>query len=395
MKLANRIHRIQPSATLEMTAKASELRAKGVEVFNMSVGEPDFNTPSHIINAAIDAMNSGHTRYTPGGGTIALKEAIQKKLIRDNKLNYNLDEIIVSSGGKHSLYNACQALFQKGDEVIIFSPYWVSFPDFVSVTGATPIFVSTNPKQQYEPIFEELESKINSNTKGIIINSPSNPTGGVWSDEAIKRTIDIARSKSLWVFSDECYEQLTYDIPFKSTYQLCADYDRILTFQSCSKTYAMTGWRIGYTCGNKDVIQAMSKLQGQSTSCPNSIAQFAAIEALLGDQSSVQTMKDAFKIRRDLIVDRLNTIDGISCDTPGGAFYVFPDISNLINRNVAGKIIKTALDLCLIILEAKSVVSVAGNSFGANNNIRFSYATSEDIINEAMNRLEEVILDCN
>jgi aspartate aminotransferase len=378
-----------------MTAKAAELQSKGVEVFNMSVGEPDFNTPPNIINAAIEAMNSGHTRYTPGGGTTSLKKAIQKKLIRDNKLNYNLDEIIVSSGGKHSLYNACQVLFQKGDEVIIFSPYWVSFPDFVSITGATPIFINTDSERQYEPIFKELESKINKNTKGIIINSPSNPTGGVWGDEAISRTIDIARSKSIWVFSDECYEQLTYDIPFKSTYQICSDYDRILTFQSCSKTYAMTGWRIGYTCGNSDVIKAMSKLQGQSTSCPNSIAQFAAREALLGDQSSVQIMKDAFKIRRDLIVDRLNAINGISCDTPGGAFYVFPDISNLININVSGKIIKSALDLCLILLEAKSVVSVAGNSFGANNNIRFSYATSENIINEAMNRLEEVILDCN
>ena len=395
MELANRIHRIQPSATLEMTAKAAELRLKGVEVFNMSVGEPDFNTPSNIINAAIEAMNSGHTRYTPGGGTTMLKQAIQKKLIRDNKLNYNLDEIIVSSGGKHSLYNACQALFQQDDEVIIFSPYWVSFPDFVSVTGATPVFVNTDSKKQYEPIFEELESKITKNTKGIIINSPSNPTGGVWSDEAISRTIEIAKSKSLWVFSDECYEQLTYDIPFKSTYQICPDYDRILTFQSCSKTYAMTGWRIGYTCGNKDVIKAMSKLQGQSTSCPNSIAQFAAGEALLGDQSSVQTMKSAFRIRRDLIVDRLNSMDGVSCDLPGGAFYVFPDISNLINRNVYGKIIKSALDLCLILLESKSVVSVAGNSFGADNNIRFSYATSEDIINKAMDRLEEVILDCN
>ena len=395
MELANRIHRIQPSATLEMTAKAAELRLKGIEVFNMSVGEPDFNTPSNIINAAIEAMNSGHTRYTPGGGTTMLKQAIQKKLIRDNKLNYNLDEIIVSSGGKHSLYNACQALFQQDDEVIIFSPYWVSFPDFVSVTGATPVFVNTDSKKQYEPIFEELESKITKNTKGIIINSPSNPTGGVWSDEAISRTIEIAKSKSLWVFSDECYEQLTYDIPFKSTYQICPDYDRILTFQSCSKTYAMTGWRIGYTCGNKDVIKAMSKLQGQSTSCPNSIAQFAAGEALLGDQSSVQTMKSAFRIRRDLIVDRLNSMDGVSCDVPGGAFYVFPDISNLINRNVYGKIIKSALDLCLILLESKSVVSVAGNSFGADNNIRFSYATSEDIINKAMDRLEEVILDCN
>jgi len=394
MSFAKRISRIQPSATLAMTAKAAELREKGLDVLNMSVGEPDFNTPDHIINSAIEAMNSGHTRYTPGGGTLNLKKAIQEKLLRDNDLQYNINEIIVSSGGKHSLYNACQVLFESGDEVIIFSPYWVSFPDFVSVTGAKPIFVNTDPTSQYEPIFNELEQKINSNTKGIIINSPSNPTGGVWSDDAISKTIDIAKKNNIWVFSDECYEQLTYDKPFKSIYNLRPDYDRILTFQSCSKTYAMTGWRIGYTCGDSQVVKAMAKLQGQSTSCPNSIAQFAAIEALVGDQSSVKQMRDAFKIRRDLIVDRLNSIDGISCDLPGGAFYVFPNIDKIINRNLDGKIIKNSLDLCMLLLERQSVVSVSGNSFGADQNIRFSYATSEDIINKAMDKLKELIDEC-
>ena len=391
MKLAKRIGRIQPSATLAMTAKAAELRSQGKDVLNMSVGEPDFNTPANIINAAIQAMHNGHTRYTPGGGTRELKEAIQTKLSRDNDLNYNLNEIIVSSGGKHSLYNACQALFEANDEVIIFTPYWVSFPDFVSITGATPVFVNTDPLNQYQPIFNDLESKITSNTKGIIINSPSNPTGGVWSDEAIKRTIDIARSKSLWVFSDECYEQLTYDQPFQSIFSLCSDYEKILTFQSCSKTYAMTGWRIGYTCGNSDVIQAMSKLQGQSTSCPNSIAQFAACEALLGDQSSVATMKEAFQKRRDIIVSRLNAIDGVTCDVPRGAFYVFPNFKEVINRNLNGNNIKSALDLCIMLLERKSVVSVSGENFGAEDNIRFSYATSEAIINEAIDRLQALI----
>ena len=199
--LAKRISRIQPSATLAMTAKAAELKAEGKDVLNMSVGEPDFNTPTNIINAAVQAMNEGHTRYTPGGGTKDLKLAIQEKLIRDNNLNYDLNQIIVSSGGKHSLYNACQALFEANDEVIIFTPYWVSFPDFVSVTGAKPVFVKTDPDNQYQPIFDDLESKITNSTKGIIINSPSNPTGGVWSDEAIKRTVDIAKSHSLWVFS--------------------------------------------------------------------------------------------------------------------------------------------------------------------------------------------------
>ena len=391
MKLAKRIDRIQPSATLAMTSKAAELRAQGKDVLNMSVGEPDFNTPQNIINAAIDAMNNGHTRYTPGGGTKDLKEAIQKKLQRDNNIHYELNEIIVSSGGKHSLYNACQALFEAGDEVIIFTPYWVSFPDFVSVTGAVPVFVQTDAENQYQPIFDDLEAKITKNTKGIIINSPSNPTGGVWSDDAIRKTVEIAQSHSLWVFSDECYEQLTYSQKYNSTYDLCGDYERILTFQSCSKTYAMTGWRIGYTCGDSSVISAMSKLQGQSTSCPNSIAQYAAMEALTGDQSFVADMKKAFHVRRDLIVDRLNSMDGVTCDIPGGAFYVFPNFKEIINRNVSGNNIKSALDLCMMLLKKKLVVSVSGESFGADNNIRFSYATSEEVINDAMDRLEALL----
>jgi len=332
MKFAQRIDRIQPSATLAMTSKAAEMRAQGIDVLNMSVGEPDFNTHPSIINAANKAMQLGHTRYTPGSGTSDLKKAIQIKLLRDNQLEYDLNQIIVSSGGKHSLYNACQVLFEKGDEVIIFRPYWVSFPDFVSVTGAKPIFVDTDPNNQYEPIFEDLESKITKNTQAIIINSPSNPTGGVWRDEAIKRTIEIAKSNYMWVFSDECYEQLTYDKPFKSLFSVCNDYDKILTFQSCSKTYAMTGWRIGYTCGDNRVIKAMSKLQGQSTSCPNSIAQFAATAALTGPQDFVREMRDAFKKRRNIIVSRLNAIYGVTCDMPGGAFYVFPKFKEKINR---------------------------------------------------------------
>ena len=391
MKFAKRISRIQPSATLAMTAKAAELRSQGKDVLNMSVGEPDFNTPDNIINAAIQAMKDGHTRYTPGGGTKELKLAIQEKLIRDNNLNYDLNQIIVSSGGKHSLYNACQALFETNDEVIIFTPYWVSFPDFVSVTGATPVFVETDPTNQYQPIFDDLKSKITPNTKGIIINSPSNPTGGVWSDEAIQKTVDIAQKHSLWVFSDECYEQLTYDQPFKSIASLTSENKKIITFQSCSKTYAMTGWRIGYLAGDKQLVKAIGKLQGQSTSCPNSIAQVAAIEALSGDQTSVGKMKKAFEKRRNLIVSRLNAIDGVTCDSPGGAFYVFPNFKEIINGNVSGNNIKSALDLCMMLLEKKLVVSVSGESFGADENIRFSYATSEVIINDAMDRLEALI----
>ena len=282
-------------------------------------------------------------------------------------------------------------MFEAGDEVIIFTPYWVSFPDFVSVTGAKPVFVKTNSLQQYEPDFNDLQMKINSNTKGLIINSPSNPTGGVWSDEAVLKVLDLCKNKDMWIFSDECYEQLVYSDNFNSIASLTNHNDKILTFQSCSKTYAMTGWRIGYTVGDSSVISAMSKLQGQSTSCPNSIAQYAAMEALTGNQSFVADMKKAFHVRRDLIVDRLNSMDGVTCDIPGGAFYVFPNFKEIINRNVSGNNIKSALDLCMMLLEKKLVVSVSGESFGADNNIRFSYATSEEVINDAMDRLEALL----
>ena len=386
MKIADRIHRIQPSITLEMTAKAAELRNQGVDVINLSVGEPDFDTPSNIKEAAFYAINNGVTKYTAGSGTADLKSAVIQKLKRDNNLNYKPNNIIVSCGGKHSLYNACQALFQKGDEVIIFSPYWVSFPDFVSVTGATPVIVPTISSKQYEPNFELLEKSITSNTRAIIINSPSNPTGGVWGDEAIKRVLSIAKEKDLWVFSDECYEQLTYDRPFNSIQNYDLDNKKILTFQSCSKTYSMTGWRIGYTAGHEDIIKAMSKLQSQSTSCPNSIAQHAAAEALSGDQSAVKVMRNKFKERRDFIVKELNLIDGISCESPGGAFYVFPSLEKLV-----GTKIDSASDFCFKLLNDCAIASVPGASFGSELNIRFSYAISVERIKLAIQRMKDIL----
>ena len=374
-----------------MTAKAVELRSQGLDVLNFSVGEPDFNTPQNIINAAKNAMDSGYTKYTPGSGIRELKEAVCQKIDRDNNLSYSPENVVVSCGGKHALYNACQVLFEHGDEVIIFTPYWVSFPDFVSVTGAKPIFVNTISERQYEPDFSDLESKINENTKGIIINSPSNPTGGVWSDEAIKKTLEISHKNDLWVFSDECYEQLVYDMHFKSIATFTNDRDKVLTFQSCSKTYAMTGWRIGYTIGNQDVVKAMGKLQGQSTSCPNSIAQYAAVEALIGNQDIISNMVTKFKTRRDLILDGLTSVDNILCDTPKGAFYVFPDVSHYINKSYKDKVIKSANDLSMILLEEKYIVTVSGESFGAPNNIRFSYATSEDVIHKMLDRFKTIL----
>ncbi len=388
--LTERIGRITPSATLAMTAKAAELRAAGKPVINLSVGEPDFPTPKNIRLAGQRAIEEGHTRYTPGGGTMELKKAVVEKLSRDNNLHYDTSQILISCGGKHSLYNACQALFQTGDEVIIFSPYWVSFPDFVSVTGAKPVFVNTDPLHQFEPVLDDLKAKITPRTKGIIINSPSNPTGGVWSDEAVLKVLEIAQDANAWVFSDECYEQLTYDRPYISTAVLGENTEKVLTFQSCSKTYAMTGWRIGYTAGDEKVIQAMGKLQGQSTSCPCSIAQVAATEALIGDQSEVAIMRNVFKKRRDYIVNRLNKMNGVHCDNPGGAFYVFPDFSTLMGSN---KKIQSSNDLSMYLLEQKAVVTVAGKAFGSDGNVRFSYAASDEDLSRAMDLLEETLTE--
>ena len=386
--LTDRIGRITPSATLVMTAKAAELRAAGKPVINLSVGEPDFPTPENIRNAGKRAIDEGHTRYTPGGGTLELKKAVVKKLSRDNDLHYDTSQILISCGGKHSLYNACQTLFQSGDEVIIFSPYWVSFPDFVSVTGAKPLFVNTDPARQFEPVMDDLKAKITSRTKGIIINSPSNPTGGVWSDEAVLKVLEIAETAGVWVFSDECYEQLTYDRTYISTAVLGENTEKVLTFQSCSKTYAMTGWRIGYTAGDEKVIKAMGKLQGQSTSCPSSIAQVAAIEALIGDQSEVTIMRNVFKKRRNYIVNRLNEMNGVHCDTPGGAFYVFPDFSSYMgdDRNI-----QSSNDLSMYLLEQKAVVTVSGKAFGSDGNVRFSYAASDEDLARAMDLVEETL----
>ena len=388
--LTERIGRITPSATLAMTAKAAELRAAGKPVINLSVGEPDFPTPKNIRLAGQCAIEEGHTRYTPGGGTMELKKAVVEKLSRENNLHYDTSQILISCGGKHSLYNACQALFQSGDEVIIFSPYWVSFPDFVSVTGAKPVFVNTDPLHQFEPVLDDLKAKITPRTKGIIINSPSNPTGGVWSDEAVLKVLEIAQDANAWIFSDECYEQLTYDRPYISTAMLGQNTEKVLTFQSCSKTYAMTGWRIGYTAGDEKVIKAMGKLQGQSTSCPCSIAQVAATEALIGDQSEVAIMRNVFKKRRDYIVNRLNKMNGVHCDNPGGAFYVFPDFSTLMGSN---KKIHSSNDLSMYLLEQKSLVTVAGKAFGSDGNVRFSYAASDEDLSRAMDLLEETLTE--
>ena len=394
IKLSNRSKKIKPSFTLEMTTKAAELRSKGIDIINFSAGQPDFNTPKNIINAAKIAMDEGKTKYTSGSGTIELREAICKKIKRKNKIDILADQILVSNGEKQSLYLSCQALFQKQDQVIIFKPYWVSFPEFVILSDATPIFVKTDINKNFEPDFDDLLSKINTKTKGIIINTPSNPTGGIWTENAIKKILKIAKKNKITVISDECYEQLVFDGEHSISEKINQEYNinaTIITCMSMSKTYAMTGWRIGYAFGDKELISAMSKLQGQSTSCANSIAQSASIEALTGDQSEVEKMRNQFKKRRDLMVDLLNNLPLVSCKMPGGAFYAFPSFDKYIGKYYKGEKIKDSFRLGDLFLSEASVVTVPGDGFGAPGFIRFSYAISEDKIIEGISRIKNIL----
>ncbi|MBI66216.1 MAG: aspartate aminotransferase [Candidatus Marinimicrobia bacterium] len=395
LEFSDRVHRVNPSFTLEMTSRAADLRSKGIDVINLSVGEPDFNTPEHIIQAGKEAMDDGFTKYTAGSGMIELRQAICEKLLVENGLTFTPDQVLVSNGEKQSLYTVCQVLFDRGDEVIVFSPYWVSFPEFVRLADAEPIIVSTDPNSQFEPNFNELISKINSKTKGMIINSPSNPTGGVWSNNAINKILEISKQNNLIVISDECYEKLVFDGQYVSTEKLNNYNTEVLTCMSLSKTYAMTGWRIGYTVGNHDIIRAMSKLQGQATSCANSIGQKAAITALTGDQKCVENMRNKYKERRDLMIGLLKEIQGVNCAVPGGAFYAFPDFSYYLGKNYNGEKINDSFKLCDYILDVAKVVTVPGDGFGAPGHIRFSYAVSKDTIRKGIDRVVKALNELN
>ena len=395
LEFSDRVHRVNPSFTLEMTSRAADLRSKGIDVINLSVGEPDFNTPEHIIQAGKEAMDDGFTKYTAGSGMIELRQAICEKLLVENGLTFTPDQVLVSNGEKQSLYTVCQVLFDRGDEVIVFSPYWVSFPEFVRLADAEPIIVSTDPNSQFEPNFNELISKINSKTKGMIINSPSNPTGGVWSNNAINKILEISKQNNLIVISDECYEKLVFDGQYVSTEKLNNYNTEVLTCMSLSKTYAMTGWRIGYTVGNHNIIRAMRKLQGQATSCANSIGQKAAITALTGDQKCVENMRNKYKERRDLMIGLLKEIPGVNCAVPGGAFYAFPDFSCYLGKNYNGEKINDSFKLCDYILDVAKVVTVPGDGFGAPGHIRFSYAVSKDTIRKGIDRVVKALNKLN
>ncbi len=377
-----------------MATIAAEMKSKGIDVINFSVGEPDFNTPTNIIEAAKDAMDQGYTKYTAGPGMIEFREAICRKLKQENGIEYEINNILVSNGEKQSLSVACQALFEQGDEVIVFRPYWVSFPEFVRLADAEPLLINTIAENNFEPDFNHISSKNIDNVKGVILNSPSNPTGGTWSESAIIKILKLAKTNNWMVISDECYERIVYDRKFTSTEKINRLHNigaTIITCMSLSKTYAMTGWRIGYSAGPEKIIKAMSKIQGQATSCANSIGQRAGIEALSGDQKYVKKMLSLFLSRRDLIVDLLNQIRGVSCFLPGGAFYAFPDFSTYLGKRAEGTLLRDTFDISEYILKFANVVTVPGDGFGAPGHIRFSYATNKDTIKEGIKRVKSAL----
>ena len=394
MKFADRVHKVKPSFTLEMTSRAAELKHAGHDVISFSAGQPDFNTPENIIEAAKVAMDDGYTKYTAGSGMIELRNAVCEKVKRENNINISPEEVLVSNGEKQSLYLACQALFQTGDEVIIFKPYWVSFPEFVTLSDATPILIDTDHSNNFEPDISDIIAAENKNVKGIIINSPSNPTGSVWSKKIILEILKLAKEKNWVVISDECYERLVFDGEHTVSKKLAIDNNidaNIVTCMSMSKTYAMTGWRIGYAFGDIDLINALSKIQGQATSCANSIGQVASIEALVGDQSAVDQMIIVFKKRRDYMIKLLNDLPEVKCLVPGGAFYAFPDFGYYMGKSFDGKIIKDSFDLCEIFLNEAYVATIPGDGFGAPGYVRFSYAIDEKTIKEGIDRVKKII----
>ena len=394
MKFADRVHKVKPSFTLEMTSRAAELKHAGHDVISFSAGQPDFNTPENIIDAAKVAMDDGYTKYTAGSGMIELRNAVCEKVKRENNINISPKEVLVSNGEKQSLYLACQALFQTGDEVIIFKPYWVSFPEFVTLSDATPILIDTDPSNNFEPDISDIIAAENKNVKGIIINSPSNPTGSVWSKKIKLEILKLAKEKNWIVISDECYERLVFDCQHTVSKKLAIDNNidaNIVTCMSMSKTYAMTGWRIGYAFGDIDIINAMSKIQGQATSCANSIGQVASIEALAGDQSAVDQMIIVFKKRLDYMIKLLNDLPEVKCLVPGGAFYAFPDFGYYMGKSFDGKIIKDSFDLCEIFLNEAYVATIPGDGFGAPGYVRFSYAIDEKTIKEGIDRVNKII----
>ncbi|WAP69240.1 pyridoxal phosphate-dependent aminotransferase [Jiella pelagia] len=390
--LAAALDRVKPSATIAVSQKARELKAKGRDVIGLGAGEPDFDTPDNVKEAAIDAIRRGETKYTPVAGIPQLREAISQKFKRENGLDYKPEQTIVGTGGKQVLFNAFMATLNPGDEVIIPAPYWVSYPEMVAICGGTSVFVEAGISTGFKLTPEALENAITEKTKWFLFNSPSNPSGAAYTHDELKALTDVLmRHPQVWVMTDDMYEHLVYgDFTFATPAQVePALYDRTLTINGVSKAYAMTGWRIGYAGGPLELIKAMDMIQGQQTSGACSIAQWAAVEALNGPQDFIQKNKAIFQGRRDLVVGMLNQARGIDCPSPEGAFYVYPSCKGLIGKKTpGGKVIETDQDFVTELLEAEGVAVVHGSAFGLGPNFRISYATSEAQLEEACTRIQ-------
>ena len=390
--IADRLGRIKPSPTLAVTARVKQLKEEGRDIIGLGAGEPDFDTPDFIKNAAKTAMDNGQTKYTPVDGTSQIKDAIIAKFKRDNGLTYERDQISVGTGGKQVLYNALMASVNEGDEVIIPAPYWVSYPDMVLLAEGKPVIVDCPAESNFKLTPEDLEAAITPKTKWLIFNSPSNPTGAAYTKEELKALTDVLlKYPYVYVLTDDMYEHLVYDgFEFATPAQVEPKlYDRTLTVNGVSKAYSMTGWRIGFAGGPKDLIKAMAKIQSQSTSNPSSISQAAAVEALNGDQSFMDTWNEAFRTRRDLVVQMLNDADGVSCLKPEGAFYVYPSCAGCIGKTTPdGKMIESDQDFVTYLLETEGVACVHGEAFGLAPHFRISYATSEEVLKEACTRIQ-------
>lgn len=391
IQLSDAVNRVSPSATLAVTAKAAELKRAGVDVIGLGAGEPDFDTPDHIKDAAIQAIRDGKTKYTAADGIPELKEAICAKFKRDNDLDYTPDQVNVSPGGKPVIFNAFISTLNQGDEVIVPAPYWVSYPDMARMAGGTPVFVQCGPNANYKLTADTLEAAITPKTKWLVLNSPSNPTGAAYSKDELRALADVLlRHPQVFILTDDMYEHLVYDgFEYWTIAQVEPGlYDRTLTMNGVSKAYAMTGWRIGYAAGPKNLISTMRKVMSQSTSNPCSISQWAAVAALNGSHDFLTERNAAFKARRDLVVAELNQAAGITCGTPEGAFYVYPNIAGTIGKtSSAGKLIETDKDFCAALLEEEQVAAVFGEAFGLSPAFRVSYATSTEALKEACKRI--------
>ena len=394
--ISDSLNRIKPSATMVITAKATQLKREGKKVIGLSSGEPDFDTPQHVKQAAIDAINSGYTKYTNIEGIPELRQSIVEKFKKDNDLNYDVSNVIVGTGGKQILFNALMSSLNKDDEVIIPAPYWVSYPDMTLLAGGKPIFVDCSSETNFKLTGEALDKVITKNSKWLILNSPSNPTGSCYSLSELEEIANVVRKhENLYVMTDDIYEYIVYDnFKFYTLAQVAPDLkDRILTVNGVSKSYCMTGWRIGYAAGPSLLIKAMIKIQGQSTSNPSSISQYAALAGISGSKEFLDPCLNAFDERRHHVVDKLNSIDGISCILPEGAFYAYPNVSGLIGKKTQnGKILNNDAEIVEWLLESAEVAAVPGVAFGLEPYFRVSYATSLEVLKEAMNRIEKAVL---